>query len=227
MSTTTRSRDRTRRRELRAARRAQDSGSGPASEGWDPGANPGARGAFALFGEVLVTGVLVSLVGLLVVTLPVGLAAGVRHLRRFVAAEDASMRLFWEDVRRAALPGTGVGIGAVLLGLLLLLDIDLARSGFLPGGALVEVIGWVGLAALAVALLAAAGRWTPERGWLSALRQLPGLVRDDVAGAAYLLATAGFVVVLTWALTPLVVPALGCAALAVVAVPGRPRRAAR
>ena len=28
----------------------------------------------------------------------------------------------------------------------------------------------------------------------------------------------------TWALVPLVIPALGCAALAVVAVPERPRR---
>ena len=51
-----------------------------------------------------------------------------------------------------------------------------------------------------------------------------GTVRLDVPGALYLAATAAFVVIVTWALVPLVIPALGCAALAVVAVPERPRR---
>ena len=50
-------------------------------------------------------------------------------------------------------------------------------------------------------------------------------MRDDLAGAAYLVATAVFAGVVTWQLVPLVIPALGCIALAIVAVPERPRRA--
>jgi hypothetical protein len=94
----------------------------------------------------------------------------------------------------------------------------------LPGGPLVGVIGWVGLAALVLVLFTAAGRWTPGLGWLGALRAVPGTLRADPAGAAYLFATAVFAGVVTWQLAPLIIPALGCIALAIVAAPERPRR---
>lgn len=212
------------RRAQRAARRAALSGSGPTRDDTPPTRFPGARAKFALFGEVLLTGLLVSLAGVLVVTLPAALAAGIRHLRRFVAAEDSRVGLFWADLKRGVVPGLAVGAAAVVLALILLLDIDVARSGFLPGGAAIEVIGWAGLAALALALLTAAGAWTPETGWRGAVRAVPGLVRADVPGAGYVVATAVFVGVVTWALPPLFIPAIGCAALAVVAIPERRRR---
>jgi hypothetical protein len=82
-----------------------------------------------------------------------------------------------------------------------------------------------GLAAVALALFIAAGRWSPALGWLGALKGVPAAVRADPAGAAYLIATAVFAGVVTWQLIPLVIPALGCVALAIVAVPERPRRA--
>lgn len=208
----------------KAAQRSARDGSGPASEGYDAGPNPGARSAFGLFGEVVLVGLLVSLVGLAVVTLPAGLAAGVRHIRRFVAAEDTKLSLFWADVRAALPGGSAVGAAAGALTLLLLLDIDLARSGALPGGPVVEAVGWAGLAAVATALLIAASRWTVEGGWRGALRSVPKAVASDVPGTLYVLATAVFVVVVTWALGPLIVPALGCAGLALVAIPSRPGR---
>ncbi|WP_298040440.1 hypothetical protein [uncultured Microbacterium sp.] len=211
------------RREERAARRAALSGSGPTRGETPPARFPGAGAKFALFGEAMLTGLLITLVGVLVVTLPAGLAAGVRHMRRFIAAEDSRLELFWADVKRAILPGLSLGFGALVLALILVLDIDLARSGFLPGGSLIEVVGWVGLVALALALLASASTWTPEIGWRGALRAVPGLVRADIAGAAYLVVTAVFVGVATWALVPLFIPAIGCAALAVIAIPERRR----
>jgi hypothetical protein len=209
------------RREERALLRRERDGSGPAREGEVPEHNAGATGRFAFLGEVLMTGLLVTLVSIPVITLPVGLAAGIRHLRRVVAAEDSRSRLFWRDVR-AALPGAAFGLVVLVLSLVLLLDIDLSRTGMLPGGVVVEVVGWAGLAAVSLALLAAASSWTPEKGWRAALRAVPALVRADVVGAAYLVMAAGFVVVVTWALPPLLLPALGCAALAVVAIPSRP-----
>ncbi|MGM7671734.1 hypothetical protein [Microbacterium sp. A93] len=211
------------RREERAARRAALSGSGPTRGDAQPARFPGAGAKFALFGEVLLTGLLITIVSVLVLTLPAALAAGVRHLRRFIAAEDSRLSLFWVDVKRAILPGLPLGLGATLLALVLLLDIDLARSGFLPGGSMIEVVGWVGLAAGALALLTAAGAWTPELGWRGALRAIPSVVGADIVGACYLVAAAVFVVATTWALAPLFVPAIGCAALAVVAIPERRR----
>jgi hypothetical protein len=94
----------------------------------------------------------------------------------------------------------------------------------LPGGSAVAVVGWIGLAVVAVALLAAAAAWQPGGGWRGALRSVPRTLAGDIPGTLYLTATAAFVVVVTWALVPLVIPALGLAALAAVAIPERPRR---
>ena len=186
---------------------------------------PGVTGGFALFGEVLMVGLLITAGGILLVTLPAALAAGVRHLRRYLNAEGSPQRQFWLDYLKA-LPG-GLVVGVVGLGLvgLLILDIDLANSGALPGGTVIALVGWVGLAAVAVTLLAAAGAWTPEEGWRPAVRGVPASLAADVTGVLFLIATAGFVCVVTWVLVPLVIPALGCAALAVIAIPERRRRA--
>lgn len=215
----------TSRRAHRAAARADRDGSGPALDERPAGRFPGAAAKFALFGEVIMVGMLVALVGLLIVTLPAGLAAGIRHMRRFVAGDDSAVALFWKDVRAGLAGGTVVGVIALAATAILLLDVDLARSGFLPGGVVVEVVGWVGLAATAIVLLAAASAWTPALGWRGALRSVPSTLKNDIAGAAYLGATAVFVVVVTWALVPLILPALGMAALAAVAIPERRRRA--
>jgi hypothetical protein len=211
------------RSEIRAVRRAERDGSGPVRHERPVQRNPGAVGAWGLFGEVLVTGLLIALVGVALITLPAALAAGVRHLRRYVDADDSRLSFFWQDVRRALLPGSLVGAGVLVLCVVLLIDIDLARSGVLPGGPAVEIVGWLGLAVLAVVVLGAAGDWNVERGWRGALRMVPARVHADFAGALYLIATAGFVAVATWALFPLIVPALGCAALAIVAIPQRRR----
>lgn len=212
------------RKDARAAAREARSGAGPVGVDFDPGANPGAMARFGLFGEVLTVGLLITLVAVPVVTLPIALAAGIRQLRRFVAAEDSRPVLFWADVRTGIVPSLAVGVPAGLLTAVLVVDIMLARSGALPGGEVVGVIGWAAVVALAVAVLAAAGAWTPERGWTTALRTVPETVRADAVGALYLAATAVFVGVATWALVPLFIPAIGCAALAVVAVPARRRR---
>lgn len=217
MATTTRSAH-------RAAVRADRDGSGPTIDERPPARFPGATAAFALLGEVLLIGLLITVASLPVVTLPAALAAGIRHMRRFIAAEHAPVAGFWRDTLRGALGGAVVGIVAAILAGILLLDIDLARSGFLPGGVAIEIVGWAGLASVAIAVLLAAGSWSPETGWRAALRTVPAAARADIVGVVYLLATAVFVVVLTWVLPPLFIAAIGCTALAVVAVPQRPRR---
>jgi len=213
-----------RRSEARAAAREARSGAGPVGEDFEAGPNPGATAKFGLFGEVLTIGLLITLVSLAVVTLPIALAAGIRQLRRFVAAEDSRAALFWEDVRAGILPSLAVGVPAALIGAVLTVDVVLARSGALPGGEIVGVVGWAGLVVLAAGVLLAAGAWSPSTGWPAAVRVVPGLVRADAVGALYITATAVFVGVVTWALAPLFIPAIGCAALAVVAVPARRRR---
>lgn len=212
------------RQEHRAAKREARSGAGPTVAGIEPGVNPGATAKFGLFGEVLTIGLMMTVVALGVVTLPIALAAGIRHLRRFVAAEDSRAGLFWDDVRAGILPSLIVGVPAVLIAGVLALDVVLAGSGALPGGEVIAVIGWAGLLALAVAILFAAGAWSPRQGWRAAVRGIPAAIRADAAGAAYIAAAAVFTGVVTWALAPLFIAGIGCAALAVVAVPARRRR---
>ena len=211
------------RRAHRAAKREARSGAGPTVAGIEPGANPGATAKFGLFGEVLTIGLMMTIVALGVVTLPIALAAGIRHLRRFVAAEDSRAGLFWEDVRAGILPSLAIGVPAALIATVLTIDVVVAGSGALPGGAAIAVVGWAGLLALCVGVLFTAGAWSPELGWKAALRAVPAAIRSDAAGAAYIAAAAIFTGVVTWALAPLFIAGIGCAALAVVAVPGRRR----
>lgn len=212
------------RRARRAATREARSGAGPTVSGVEPGVNPGATAKFGLFGEVLTIGLMMTVVALGVVTLPIALAAGIRHLRRFVAAEDSRAGLFWEDVRAGILSSLVVGAPAAVIAAVLTIDVLVAGSGALPGGQAIAVVGWAGLLVLSVALLAAAGAWSPALGWIGAVRAVPSVVRADAAGAAYLAAAAVFTGVVTWALAPLFIAGIGCAALAVVAVPARRRR---
>lgn len=210
-------------RATRDARRRSRDGSGPETAGAARSAFPGATSWFALFGEVLLTGLLVSLASIPIITLPVGLAAGVRHLRRFARGEDSRAVLFWRDVRRGLWPGVLVGAAALCLAVVLVIDIDLGASGALPGGAVFVVVGWAGLALGTVVLLAAATTWTPEHGWRGGWRTGSAVVLRSPAAFAYYLAAGVFVVVVTWALPPLFIPAVGCAALACVAIPARVR----
>ncbi|WP_350347526.1 hypothetical protein ABIQ69_12910 [Agromyces sp. G08B096] len=208
----------------RAARRADRSGMGPVRSDAPPARFPGATSAFGLLGEVLLVGVLVTLVSLPLLTLPAALAAGVRHLGRFLRAEGSGLGTFWGDLRRALPGGLVVGAASVGAAAVLMLDLVLAATGSLPGGGAIAVVGWLGLAIVATALATAAGRWSPETGWPAAVRGVPAAWRSDPAGAAYLLSAAGFAGVVTWQLVPLIVPALGCVTLAIFAVPERPSR---
>lgn len=214
------------RRSEAAARRAAASGSGPVL-GETHARYPGAQSRFGLLGEVLTVGILVTAASLPLVTVPAALAAGTAHLRRFLRAEEASLAMSFADFRRALAGGVVVGLATIALTLVLLLDIDLASSGALPGGPMIGLVGWLGLAAVGLALFTAAGLWSPETGWRGALQALPAAVRSDPAGAGYTIVTGVFAVVVTWQLAPLVVPALGCVVLAIVAIPERPRRGDR
>lgn len=216
--------ERDHRRDERARRRGELSGSGPVRDEGEIARNPGATAKFALFGEVLLIGLLVGLISLPIVTLPAALAAGAAHLRRFARADDSALRLFWSDLRTALPGGALVGLGATVLAALLALDVALANSGLLPGGPIIAGVGVAGLVALGTALLIAAGRWSAEGGWRGALRSVPASVTADPIGGGYLAAAVVMTGVVTWMLAPLLIPALGCAAFAAFAVPERPRR---
>jgi hypothetical protein len=207
-----------RKRERRARSQAL-SGMGPGSPSdatW-----PGARQRFALFGEVLATGIIVLLLSLAVVTIPLAIAVGQRHLLRFLRAEGSSLGLVWLEVREGFVGGVGIGCAWLAITGVLLIDLLLVGSGALPGGVAVGALAAVLLAALTVLTLWVSACWNPAHGWRIAVRAGSVALRRDLVGSAYLLVAAGLVVLFTWMLPPLIVPAFGCVCFAVAAIGAR------
>lgn len=190
-------------------------------QGEDVRPNPGAGDWFALLGEVLLVGLLVTLASLPVITFPAAMVAATRHLRRHVRAEGASFGLAWRDFVHAMPGGLGAGAAAAVAVCLFLADVQVALDTRLPGRELFLALGVVGLALTGIGLLTAIGLWFPGSRWRVIARSVPSRIRADVAGAGYLLAGIVLVIVVTWQLVPLFVPAVGCLALAIVAIPSR------
>lgn len=199
------------------------SGFGPTTT--QAGQWPGAKLRFALFGEVMLVGIVVLLVALPLVTIPLAVAVGNRHLTRFLRADGSQLALVAGDLREGVVGGVGIGCAWLAITAVLLLDLLLVASGALPGGVAVGVIVAALLAAVTVLMVATAAAWTPARGWRGAVRVGFATLRTDPVGSLYLLVAAGLVVLFTWMLPPLVVPALGCLCFAVAAI--AVRRAAR
>jgi uncharacterized membrane protein YesL len=184
---------------------------------------PGAAGAFALFGEVLWVGVLVTVSGILLITLPAALAAGSGHLRRYLAADEASVRIFFGDMKRALLGSVAIGAVVIAAVLLLTLDLALALSGLLPGSQLVFIAGLIGLVLVGLVLVRSAALWRAETGWPTALREALPSLGSDLLGAIYLAVALGLAVLLTWQLAPLVIAGVGCLVFASVVILERKR----
>ena len=191
------------------------------------------EGRFALLGETLLTGLLVLVGSLPVVTLPAALAAGVAHLRRHLGGYDTSVRAFVRDWRTAVRDLWLLGVFLVVAVVVVVLNTGLTTSGALPGSSAVRWVTWAAAACAAVVLVRAAAAWsdddpapgseaTPGTG---GVRQLlsrgAGRFRDDVAGSALLVAALVMCAVLVWMLTPLVLVTGGLLSLAAVAVETR------
>jgi len=204
------------RRQARSARLQAVSGVGPTDTA--AGAWPGAKQRFALFGEVLLTGIIVLILSLPIVTIPLAIAAGKRHLMRFLRADGSQLALVAGDLREGFVGGVGIGCAWLAITGVLLVDLLLVGSGALPGGVAVGAIAAVLLAAVTVLMLWVAAFWTPARGWRASVRVGLAALRTDAVGSVYLVVAAGLVVLFTWMLPPLVIPAFGCLCFAVAAI---------
>ncbi|ROS29862.1 hypothetical protein EDF22_1614 [Rathayibacter sp. PhB127] len=179
---------------------------------------PGAANRFALFAEVLFTGLLVTILALPLVTLPLALAVGARHLRRFVLDEPSSLRTALAEARAGVLRSLPVGLALLALSAVLGLDLLVASSGALPGATAVAVVCAALLAAALVVVLTASALWMPDSRWVPLLGEAATLAVRDLRGSGALLVALVLATVVTWQLAPLVVPALGCTVFAALAV---------
>ncbi|MFD5324974.1 hypothetical protein [Streptomyces sp. NPDC127092] len=197
--------------------------SAPRRQGRPPG---GGRGRFlerfGVFAEALLVGVWIAVAALPLVTLPAALAAGAGHLRRWTAGEAAGLRYFARDLR-VALRGGGWAVGLGLWAGLALLWADLAvvRSGGLPGGRVVGVVGVLAGLWAAVGLLRACGAWRAGARWGGLLAAGGRRALRDPAGSLFVVCGFAVVGASAWFSAPLAVPALGVCVAAVLAVEQR------
>ena len=186
----------------------------------------GAGESFELFSETLLTGVVVALLSLPLVTALPAVAAGTEHLRRHRAGRASGVRVLLHTAR-AALRGSWAVSAAVLAALALLGFNALVASGAgLPGGG---ALRWV-MAALATALLVvafrAAATWSPGASWRRLVAAAARRSAADAGGSVLVATAVGFVVLVAWMLPPLALPGTGILVLGLLAVETRAARAA-
>lgn len=188
---------------------------------------PGSFGRFALFAEVLLTGVYVAVLSLPVVTALPAVTAGVGHLRRHLRGERDGVAELWEDFRGACTGVWVVAVGSLVAFLLIGLNLWAASTGALPGGTVVAVVSACLGVALSVGLLRAASLWEPGSRWFDLLRAGVREISADPAGSGMLFAAVVMCAALVWMLTPLVIIVGGLVAFAVVGVEFRTKRPGR
>ncbi|MDG4830943.1 hypothetical protein O7627_16745 [Solwaraspora sp. WMMD1047] len=184
---------------------------------------PPARGQrFALFGECLLTGLLVTLAAVPVVTLLAALAAGAAQISAHVDGESTALRAFAGRLRSAYPGSAGWSLGAAGAFALLALDAAVLRTR-VPGGGLVAVVSGLTAVGLAVLLLRAGALWRPGDRWPDLLRRAAHrTVVADRSGSLLLVLALGLLALVTWQLLPLLVPMIGCVVMAAVATERRP-----
>lgn len=184
-----------------------------------PHAPRGAR--LALFGEVVLTGAVLAVLSVPVVTAVPALAAGTLHLGRHVDGRADGVADLLRTTGRAVreLWALGLAVPAVLA--VLGLDLWLVRTGALPGGALVGVVTVLVLAAVVVVTLRFVGSWRPGAPVVAGVRAAARRATQDPTGSTLLVAAVTMVVVVIWMLLPLVLIAPGLLALAALAVERR------
>ncbi|RKN42333.1 hypothetical protein [Streptomyces hoynatensis] len=178
---------------------------------------------FALFGEVLITGVLIAVLCLPLVTALPALAAGAAHLRRHLDGESVRSWDLLRDFATACRTQWPAALGFFGVALLLLWNLSLAQAGVLPGAGGVLAVMMLLLAAWAALLLRTAAVWRPDRGPREVVAEAAERGLRDPAGSALLAAACVMCGVFVWMLLPLALVGGGLLALAAVAVDLRHR----
>ena len=173
---------------------------------------------FALFAEALLTGALVLVLSLPLVTIPAAYAAGISHLERHLSGRDDSVRALWGTFR-SALPGswklgTTTAVGAVVV----VLNLLLATVGQLPGRTVVLPATLVLATAASVFLLRTAAAWSTQHDWRLSVAEAKVVSLRDFSGSLLLVAALFMCVVFVWMLVALFMVVPGALVLAAAAV---------
>ncbi|WP_045744859.1 hypothetical protein [Actinoplanes rectilineatus] len=171
---------------------------------------------FALFGEVLLTGVLVTLASLGLITALPAAMAGAGHLRRHINGEGGST--VYADFRAALAGLPGLSAGLPLLAAVLTWNLTAGRQAgpvAFTASLLVAALG-------AITVVRLAGSWRsaadPPAGSASAVRAALRQTVSDPVGSALIAGALLGAVAVGWMLPPLALVTPGLLLLAALAV---------
>ncbi len=179
------------------------------------------NGKVALFGEMVVVGLVVTAFMLTgVLTVP-ALAAGTQHLRRTLAAKANSVGDLFTSVWQALHHGWLLTVVYVVAAALLVLNATMGAQGLIPGGrGYAAVSGGLALAIM-VLICRSAGLWHPGARWSDILRQAREVTVGDPVGTCFVLAGILVGATVVWMLPPLAVIVPGMLALSLTAAESR------
>jgi hypothetical protein len=171
---------------------------------------------FALFGEVLLTGVLVTLASLGLVTALPAAIAGAGHLRRHVDGEGGGRSVVAADFRTAFRRLPALSAGLPVFAALLTWNLTVGR----PAGTAAYLAGLVVAIGAAITVVRLAGSWTAAQpaGSAEAVRTAARLTLTDPAGSLLVAGALLGVAAVAWMLPPLAVVTPGLLLLASLAV---------
>jgi hypothetical protein len=173
---------------------------------------------FALFAEALLTGALVLVLSLPLVTIPAAYAAGISHLERHLSGRDDSVRALWGTFRSALAGSWKLGATTAVATVVVVLNLLLATLGQLPGRAVVLPATLLLATAAAVFLLRTAAAWSTHHDWRLSLAEAKVVSLRDFSGSLLLVAALFMCVVFVWMLVALFVVVPGALVLAAAAV---------
>jgi hypothetical protein len=196
---------------------------GPARGNEPPHEEPVPINRFALLAEALLTGVLVLVLSLPLVTLPAAYAAGISHLERHLSGRDDSVSALWATFR-SALPGSWkMGMATAVGTVVVVLNLLLATVDQLPGRAVVLPATLLLATAAAVLLLRTASGWSTHNEWRRSFTEAKVVSLRDFSGSLLLVAALFMCVVFVWMLVALFLVVPGALVLAAAAVKMRAR----
>lgn len=182
--------------------------------------------SFALFGETLLVGVVVTAASVPGITALPALAAGVNHLRRHVADEAGGFGRAASDARAAWRDLWPVAVLLPLGLALLLLNVVLAWSQAVPGSGPIGLLSGLLAALVVVGAVRVAGSWRPGVSWREEVSRAGRETLRDPGGSCVLLVAVAGGLLLAWAVPALSVVVAGLVVLAALAVASRTEPAA-
>jgi hypothetical protein len=175
---------------------------------------------FALFAECLVVGVLVTLSLPGLVTILPAWAAGCAHIRAHLDGESTPLARLLRNCLTAFKRSLRVSLLLAAALALVAFDLLIVWAG-LPGGRAVAAVCAVAATGLIVVTMRAGSVWTPGDDWTALLRDAVRRSAHDIRGTLLVVLALGMLAVITWQLLSLLIPMLGCVAMATVAVERR------